>query len=125
MIKGGCLCGAVTLGVDGPLAGAAACHCSQCRKQSGHHWASTHMPRAQVRVTRDDGLKWFSASDKARRGFCGICGSFLFWDPADEDKISISMGAFDAPTGGALDRHIFVTNKGDYYKISDDLPQRP
>ena len=125
MIGGSCLCGAVQVEVDAPLAPAAACHCSQCRKQSGHHWASSHMPRAAVRLTREDGLKWFAASDKARRGFCGTCGSFLFWDPADEDKISVSMGMFDAPTGGALARHIFTADKGDYYEIADDLPQRP
>lgn len=27
------------------------------------------------------------------------------------------MGAFDAPTGTALGRHIFVSEKADYYKI--------
>ncbi len=123
MIRGSCLCGGVTFEIDGALAPAAACHCRQCRKQSGHHWASTHMPQAQVRVTRDEGLKWYSASDKAKRGFCGTCGSFLFWDPADEDKISISMGVFEAPTGAALAKHIFVAGKGDYYEISDELPQ--
>lgn len=34
------------------------------------------------------------------------------------------MGAFDTPTGLQLARHIFVADKGDYYDITDDLPQR-
>jgi len=33
------------------------------------------------------------------------------------------MGAFDAPTSAHLEKHIFVAEKGDYYKISDGLPQ--
>ena len=60
--------------------------------------------------------------DAAR--FCNRCGSFLFWKHKDEDTISISMGAIDPPTGTRLARHIFVADKGDYYDIDGDLPQR-
>ena len=70
-----------------------------------------------------DTLSWFRASDIARRGFCRNCGSFLFWQHNDEETISISMGVLDAPTGLKLARHIFVADKGDYYDITDDLPQ--
>lgn len=58
-----------------------------------------------------------------RHGFCGTCGSFLFWDPSASGKIAVAMGALDAPTGGRLDKHIFVASKRDYYEISDGLPQ--
>ena len=33
------------------------------------------------------------------------------------------MGAFDTPTSARLEMHIFVAEKGDYYEITDDLPQ--
>jgi hypothetical protein len=33
------------------------------------------------------------------------------------------MGAFNQPTGTRLAKHIFVTDKGDYYDIADRLPQ--
>ena len=124
MHTGSCQCGAVTFELTGELAPPSACHCGQCRRMSGHVWASTHVPRSQCRITRDDGLSWYHSSDIARRGFCGTCGSVLFWDPVDEDAISISMGALDAPTGLTLARHIFVADKGDYYQITDPLPQR-
>lgn len=74
-------------------------------------------------MTKDDGLRWYQSSDTVRRGFCGTCGSFLFWDPADEDKLSVSMGILDAPTGARLSKHIFVASKGDYYDLQDGLPQ--
>ena len=119
-----CLCGDVAFTVAGPLAPPSACHCGQCRRQSGHVWASTHVPRASLTFTADTGLRWYTSSDFARRGFCGTCGSVLFWQHMDEDDISISMGAFDPPTGVRLARHIFVADKGDYYDIVDGLPQR-
>jgi hypothetical protein len=34
------------------------------------------------------------------------------------------MGALDQPTQLKLARHIFVADKGDYYDITDELPQR-
>lgn len=124
MHKGSCNCGGVVFTVSGDLAPPSACHCGQCRKQSGHVWASTHVSQSALSLTRQDSLRWYSASDIAKRGFCGTCGSFLFWKHNEEDEISISMGAFDAPTQVALSRHIFVADKGDYYSLADDLPQR-
>ncbi|MEO1106934.1 MAG: GFA family protein [Pseudomonadota bacterium] len=123
MYSGSCLCGSVAFEIDGELSPPSACHCGQCRKQSGHVWASTWTHEDNLSFTANDTLKWFEASDIARRGFCGACGSFLFWQHKDEDTISISMGAFDAPTGLHLARHIFVADKGDYYEIRDDLPR--
>jgi hypothetical protein len=33
------------------------------------------------------------------------------------------MGAFDTPTDTKLKMHIFAADKGDYYEITDGLPQ--
>lgn len=123
MISGSCLCGAVAFEIDGDLPTANVCHCAQCRKQSGHYWASTDIPASALRLTRDDGLRWYRSSAKVRRGFCAICGSFLFWDPLTRDEIAVAMGSLDAPTNGRLESHIFVAFKGDYYDIADGLPQ--
>ncbi|NEX94892.1 GFA family protein [Caulobacter sp. 17J65-9] len=123
MHKGACLCGAVRVEVEGELAPPDACHCSQCRRQSGHFWASTDLPRERVRIDGAENLSWFQASEKVRRGFCSTCGSFLFWDPVGRDKIAVAMGAFDTPTGTRLAKHIFTADKGDYYDIADGLPQ--
>lgn len=123
MHKGSCLCGAVRIEVRGDLRPPDACHCSQCRKQSGHFWASTDVPRAALTIMGEDRLTWFQSSPKVRRGFCSVCGSALFWDPVGRDKIAIGMGAFDKPTGTKLALHIFVADKGDYYDIADGLPQ--
>src|ERR1041385_1410498 len=123
MHTGSCLCGAVRFEVQGPLNAPDACHCSQCRKQSSHYWASTNVPRAAMDLTGAEHLTWYQSSDKVRRGFCSICGSALFWDPAGHDFIAVGMGAFEKPTGVHLEKHIFVADKGDYYEIADGLPR--
>ncbi|MDP8915942.1 MAG: GFA family protein, partial [Pseudomonadota bacterium] len=81
MPEGSCLCGAVAFEVAGELHAPDACHCRQCRKQSGHFWASTDVPRAALTVHGADKVTWFQSSERVRRGFCSVCGSFLFWDP--------------------------------------------
>ncbi len=123
MHKGSCLCGAITFDVDGPLPGPDACHCTMCRKQSGHVFASTDAPRSAVTIRGEENLTWFQSSEKVRRGFCSTCGSSLFWDPLFRDWIGIAMGAFDTPTETELAVHIFVADKGDYYRVSDGVQQ--
>ncbi len=120
---GGCLCGAVRYEARGPLADVTACHCGQCRRQSGHLYATTGVSRQNLLLIEDRGLKWYRASATARRGFCGECGSTLFWQGDADDATAILAGSLDAPTGLKLARHIFVADKGDYYEITDGLPQ--
>ena len=124
MHTGSCLCGAVKFRVEGELKPPDACHCSQCRKVSGHYWASTDVPRSALAVEGEFNVAWYRSSEKAQRGFCSTCGATLFWDPIHKDTISIAMGAFDAPTGTKLAIHIFVADKGDYYDIADGVPQK-
>lgn len=123
MPRGSCLCGAVSFLVDGELTPPDACHCSQCRKISGHYWASTDVPRTSVTISGEEQLGWYRSSEKVKRGFCRSCGSPLFWDAAGRQNISISMGAFEQPTKTHLEKHIFVPDQGDYYDISDGLPR--
>jgi len=122
MPNGSCLCGAISFEVTGDLAPGDACHCNQCRRQSGHYWASTNVPRDRLIVHGMDKITWFQSSETIRRGFCSLCGSLLFWDPQHKDWTSIAMGAFDS-TGTHLEMHIWVGQKGDYYEIADGLPQ--
>lgn len=113
------LCEAVRF--SGRWAGAdlRACHCSQCRRWSGHVWAGA----TAEALTVTGPLRWFRSSELAERGFCSKCGSSLFWRQIGADHVDVAPGAVDAPTGLRLAGHIFVADKGDYYSISDDLPR--
>ena len=117
-LTGSCHCGGVAYAVTGPLRDVVACHCSQCRKTSGHYVAATNAPKSAVTLTSDDTLTWYHASESARRGFCNRCGGNVFWEPKDRSDMSIFAGTLDGPTGLTCVEHIFAQDKGDYY----DLP---
>ncbi|MEO6300068.1 MAG: GFA family protein, partial [Paracoccaceae bacterium] len=115
MMQGSCLCGAVTYVADEPLRAIVACHCTQCRKTSGHFWAATSVPMARFHLGKTDGLCWYRSSPAAMRGFCDQCGTSLFWKPDDEDRMSISGGSLDGLTGLSISSDIFLEHAADYY----------
>ena len=120
--SGSCLCGAVRYAVDGALRDVSYCHCSQCRRTSGHFVAASACDKADLRLLNDAGLRWYRSSPLAERGFCARCGSSLFWRPDNEAHISIMAGTLDVPTGLAAYEHIYVKDASDYYTIDDGLP---
>lgn len=117
---GSCLCGAVRYRVTGRLRPVIGCHCTQCRKTSGHYVAASAAARDSVAVT--GAVTWYASSPGARRGFCAICGSNLFWD-GPGSHLSIFAGTLDGDPGVRLAGHIHCADKGTYYEISDGLPQ--
>ncbi|WP_340161177.1 GFA family protein [uncultured Hoeflea sp.] len=120
---GHCNCGAVRFRTTGPLREVVACHCSQCRRQSGLYFAATNVPDENIVIEGGENITWYQASDFARRGFCATCGSALFWKHRDDPHISVLAGAFDEPSGLKMTKHIFCADKGDFYEITDGLPQ--
>lgn len=119
---GRCLCGGVRYRVEGELRDAVACHCAQCRKITGHHAAFSACRNEDLVFESDKTLAWYESSPSVRRGFCGKCGSTLFWDDRSRDYIAVAAGALDQPTGIRLTKHIYVSDKGDYYRIEGCAP---
>lgn len=120
---GRCNCGAVRFTTSGPLRDVVACHCSQCRRQTGLYFAATAIADDRIAIEGADAITWYEASSFAGRGFCRHCGSALFWKRKGSDVVSILAGAFDAPSGLQIASHIFVADKGDFYCIADGTPQ--
>lgn len=120
---GRCLCGGVRYEVHGALRPVSYCHCSQCRRTSGHYVAATACKPADLKLLDDGGLRWYRSSPSAERGFCGECGSSLFWKPDHGRHISIMAGTLDTPTGLSADEHIYVADASDYYELVDGLPR--
>ncbi|OBZ92454.1 aldehyde-activating protein [Pararhizobium polonicum] len=120
---GSCNCGAVRFRTHGRLREVIACHCSQCRKQTGLYYAATNVCDSELDLDGAENVTWYRSSADARRGFCRTCGSALFWKMDALDYTSIMAGTFDTPTGLAFGVHIFCADKGDFYEINDGLPQ--
>src|SRR3954470_4777934 len=82
-ITGRCLCGGVTYRIDAEPVAQAACHCTDCQRQTGNPFSViVGVPRAAF-AAEGDSLASFTTvgSDhggETQRHFCSACGSPLF-----------------------------------------------
>ncbi len=118
-----CLCKGVSMTIKGEFRPVINCHCVQCAKTHGNYAAYTSVLEENIFFKSKKTLKWFESSKKAKRGFCGTCGSSIFFKRYESRSISISAGLFRNPSKLKTVSHIFVKNKRDYYKILDNLPK--
>ncbi len=122
-VSGSCLCGKVNFKIAELLRDVVMCHCQQCRKQTGHLVAATRIHDNSIELSGEEHLTWYCASDDATRGFCKHCGSVLFWKRINTDTLAVMAGSLETPTELKTISHIFTKFKGDYYEITDGLPQ--
>ena len=120
MVKGQCLCGAVSFEIQGALSAPTLCHCGMCRRHHGAPGAYTSAPVSAYRISGEESLNWYGSSGDAERGFCRLCGSKLFWREVGGKSLDATMGSLDQPTGLKLDKHIWARHQGDYYAIDRD-----
>ncbi|MEM1073310.1 MAG: GFA family protein [Pseudomonadota bacterium] len=114
VLKGQCLCGAVTVTVDGahdPRPGV--CHCRMCQRWSGGVFLCFEAAAGAVCVTGP--VARFASSDFAERAFCAACGSHLWMrdtdaDDADQAAYELMPGLFDEARDWALRSEIYVDN---------------
>lgn len=123
MVRGSCLCGAVTYETQGQITGMAHCHCSMCRKIHGTPFA-TYLSVESVRwVSGQNHIADYESSQDFKRCFCDQCGSVL-------PEISEADGFAFVPAGGLIDpieqrpeKHIFASSRATWHHIADDLPR--
>jgi hypothetical protein len=75
-------------------------------------------------VEDSDALVWFASSARGRRGFCGTCGSSLFFEPVGGNRLAIAAGSLDQPSSLEVIGQEYVADKADYVRLDDDLPAR-
>ena len=76
---GRCDCGGVSYEITGALRDVYNCHCERCRRITGHHMAATAVAPEQITMRADATLRWYDPVPSVHYGFCGTCGSTLFW----------------------------------------------
>jgi len=122
-LSASCLCKGVNMTIRGEFRPVINCHCIQCTKTHGNFAAYTSVLEENIFFKSKKTLKWFKSSTKARRGFCTNCGASIFFKRSGSRSVSISAGLFKKPTKLKTISHIYIQNKRDYYKISDNLPK--
>ena len=114
--------------VRGPLRDVIVCHCVECRRSHGTSGAYAAAAREDVQITDDEGaLRWFwgpQSATRGERGFCGTCGSSLFWRTPDRPTISVTAGTLDGATGLRTAQHIWDEQRA-VWEVVDARPRSP
>ena len=123
-LTGGCLCGAVRFEVKTPTKWCAHCHCSLCRRAHGAAfvtWFGVERPNFEL-VSGTDALAWYQSSGEARRGFCGRCGSPLFFESERwAEEVHIALAHMDGPIDREPKAHVFYDAHVDWVVLGDEL----
>lgn len=95
--SGGCQCGAVRYHASAFLDSSHICHCRMCQKAVGNFFAAlVGVPRDALRWTRGEPDS-FMSSEHVARGFCRDCGTPLFYDYLEGERINLTTGSLDEP----------------------------
>jgi hypothetical protein len=125
---GSCLCGAVRFTATLPSRWVAHCHCSYCRRAHGAAFV-TWVGLDEAAVAIDDGrgaLRWNESSPGARRGFCGQCGSPMFFQGARwPGEMHVARALFAGPVDREPQVHAFWGTHVPWVTLGDELPRRP
>lgn len=123
--SGGCQCGAVRYRTAGALGYPHLCHCRMCQKASGNY----ALPLGSAMLTDFELTRgepsWFHSSDLVRRGFCGTCGTPLFYDVPGADSINVTLGSLDEPMAVQPVAQSNLVAKMPWFHALDILPVEP
>jgi len=123
-LDGRCLCGAVTIVVDGAhVAAVGACHCAMCRRWSGTVLSGFDAAPDAVTVTGT--VTRHASSDFAERAFCPECGSHLWFRLKGADSAyELAPGLFDGAAAFPLISEIFTDTAHRSARLAGDHPTR-
>lgn len=123
-LSGRCLCGAVTVEVDGEHATTVGvCHCGMCRRWGDGVYAD--FPAAAEAVTVAGPVRRYASSDFAERAFCAACGSHLWFRLTSEAGADYLLmpGLFAETSGFALKDEGYVDRAPAYATLAGDHPR--
>jgi hypothetical protein len=122
--EGGCLCGAVRFRTEGEPVNVRICHCRNCQKATG----SPFFARAlfdQGALTIEGDTARYASSELLDRVFCTTCGTRLFAWRKVGTMAGVALAAFDDRNAFVPTAHMWVSEKMDWVKLDDGLPQYP
>jgi hypothetical protein len=100
--KATCVCGQLTIEVEGEPRGVGLCHCLACQRRTGGVFAALAAFAAPYRVT-GQAREYVRVGDQGARftfRFCPVCGTNLFHTEQGlgDRSVAIAVGAFADPT---------------------------
>ncbi|MDO9295634.1 GFA family protein [Bradyrhizobium sp.] len=120
--EGGCLCGAVRFRCEGEPLNVRICHCRNCQKAMGSpFYARALFAQGALSVTGETAR--YASSEAIDRVFCKVCGTRLFSARRNGTAAGVALATFDDRNAFAPTAHIWVSEKMDWVKLDDGLPQ--
>lgn len=127
---GGCLCGAIRIGIARPAVETYHCHCSMCRRASGslYQTYSVYAKDAVNIVAGVERLQVYESSPGTYRRFCCRCGCQVLCEVAGSpDIVFLNTGILDGGAhpghAGDRERHIYVADKVSWLHLDGVLPR--
>ncbi len=126
LVEGACLCGALRFALGLPVKWCAHCHCTMCRRAHGAPivtWVGVEEARFEVRAGAGH-LRWFESSPGAERGFCGVCGSTVFFRSRRwPGEVHVTLSNLEGPIDQRPQAHVFWDMHVPWLELADDLPR--
>jgi hypothetical protein len=96
-----CVCGQLSLEVEGEPRGVGVCHCLACQRRTGSVFATLAVFAAPWRVT-GQAIEYVRTGDRGARfrfRFCPLCGSTVFHteEAVGGGSVSVAVGALADP----------------------------
>ncbi len=126
MYSGKCLCGTVSIRINGSISDIIHCHCSLCRKNSGTAYATNGFINAAdfEIISGQNNLSTFSFKPGRNRHFCTRCGSPVYSsNDQDPTRFRIRLGIIDSDIGERPISHNFVSSKANWEELDANLPR--
>ncbi|MEM6739523.1 MAG: GFA family protein [Pseudomonadota bacterium] len=120
-LEGRCVCGAVTIRVDGRHEGAVGiCHCRICQRWNGAVWGAFLAKAEAVTVTGK--VARYASTPFSERAFCPTCGTHLWLRDTDTDDTDYELmpGLFDGAADFPLVSEIYTNRAPAYAPLTGD-----
>lgn len=125
---GSCLCGAVRFSARLPSRWVAHCHCTRCQRAHGAAFVTwVGLDADAVVIEADAGaLRWHESSLGGSRGFCGHCGSPMFFKGARwPGELHVARALFTGPVDREPQMHAYYDSHVSWVRLDDGLPSKP
>ena len=117
-IKGQCLCGAVTVTAQTNNPKMRACHCEMCRQHTSGAFFSIQTVQGSEVV--EGPFQTYRSSEWAERGFCGTCGSTLWYGTVEDQVRNFAAGLFPNAGGARMVIEFFADQCPQGYALAGD-----
>jgi hypothetical protein len=128
MIRGSCLCGAVTYEFQAPTEIFVLCHCNRCKKASGSAFAAGMTVSGLKFLSGEELISCYEAPllvmpPRYRRDFCSACGSPVPSPTQHPGVYAVSAGSLDDDPGVSPQEHVWVNCEAPWEQGINALPR--